>query len=285
MASFLEWFKKHSSEYQAALFDIDGTITIGPNPLPGNSSVIEYMRKINFPFFFLTNDGLHGHAAKQRQLMKAGVTAYEDEIVSAGGAMKVAAEKLALTGKKVFLLGQGGDQEDYISKGGMIPVTGENMDGCSAMVVGEGVFDWYTDINAAVNFLKVHKGIPIIVANPDSFWAGGKNGTLGIGAGGIARFITTILRDMGEEREIYYTGKPNRSIYIATIERLKQKFNMDNVDNSRILMLGDALFSDILGGNSMGMTSVLMMTGVTNDKMLAAAEKDRVPAFVFDTLG
>jgi len=284
-STFLSWFKQHVSEYQAVLFDIDGTVTLGPNPLPGNKETIDYLRSIHFPFFFLTNDGISTHERKVQQLAKGGVTGHEDEIVSSSDALVGYVSANGLQGQKALLLGAPGGQTDYMRAAKLLPMDISHIDECQLLFIGEGKFDWFHDIQRTINFLRLHPDIPIVVANPDSVWAGMPDGSLGVGAGGIARFIVAIMRDLGITLNITYLGKPNPGIYLATIKRLSERFGIQVDDNRKIIMVGDALFSDICGAKRMGMTAALVMTGLTTAQALANAQGDQKPDLVFDTLG
>jgi ribonucleotide monophosphatase NagD (HAD superfamily) len=116
-------------------------------------------------------------------------------------------------------------------------------------------------------------------------WTGRADGSIGIGAGGIARFMLMILKEMGVTPESIFLGKPNQGIFLATIERLQSRFGIRSVDNGRLIMVGDALFSDICGANRLGMTSALVMTGLTTPQMLEEAKGECVPDIVFPRLG
>ena len=285
MTTFLDWFKERHSEYQAVLFDIDGTMANGQKPLPGNCETIEYLRSIEFPFFFLTNDGIHSHAQKVKQLERGGVWASEDEIVSASDALVSCVLEMGLVGKKVVVIGAGGGQDEYLSAAGAVPVRIDELDECSAIFVGESKFDWFTDIHKCINHAWRHPETRFLISCPDTYWIGQADGSLGIGAGGIARFILNVLGELGITPESRFLGKPNPGIFLATIERLKSEFGIKDVENRRLIMVGDALFSDICGANRLGMTSALVMTGLTTQHLLDEAQGDSVPDLVFSTLG
>ena len=285
MTTFLDWFNRMHGEYQAVLFDIDGTMANGQKPLPGNSETIEYLRSIEFPFFFLTNDGIHTHAQKVKQLERGGVSATEDEIVSASDALTSCIVEMGLVGRKVVVIGEGGGQDEYLSAAGAVPVRVDELVECSAIFVGEAKFDWFTDIHKCINHVRQHPDTRFLISCPDSYWIGQADGSLGVGAGGIARFILGILGELGITPESRFLGKPNPGIFLATIERLKSKFGIKDVENKRLIMVGDALFSDICGANRLGMTSALVMTGLTTQQLLDDAKGDNVPDLVFSRLG
>jgi ribonucleotide monophosphatase NagD (HAD superfamily) len=55
-----------------------------------------------------------------------------------------------------------------------------------------------------------------------------------------------------------------------------------NVDPQHTATLGDRLETDILGGQNVGLRSVLVLTGVTDEAMLAASSIQ--PDWVFESI-
>ena len=55
----LDFWRAESVRFDAVLFDIDGTLVVGPRLLPGAAELISLLRHDGTPFFFLTNDGDH----------------------------------------------------------------------------------------------------------------------------------------------------------------------------------------------------------------------------------
>ena len=57
-------------------------------------------------------------------------------------------------------------------------------------------------------------------------------------------------------------------LYIEHFELLEQALKLLKSDISNTIMIGDRLDTDILGANQIGITSLLVLTGVTSRDML-----------------
>ena len=265
-------------------FDIDGTLLAGKRALPGALEMLKWLRGNKFPFYLLTNDGNHSLQEKSSFLKRAGLKIEFDEIVSCSSAIKEFVEDNSLSGFTAFVMGDLG-KPDYAEEAGLkVTRNTRKIEECSLVIIGEGEYDWYSNINAVLNFLVRHPERILLVPNPDTYWPDGHGG-FGIGAGGKARFIKSILDEMHVPVKINYLGKPYKAIFEFTHHLLKKRFKMpDSEGGKRIIMFGDNLQADILGANTVGFTSVLMLTGVTNEKQALQAEKELRPDLIFRQL-
>jgi len=103
------------------------------------------------------------------------------------------------------------------------------------------------------------KDIPMICVNPDiSVIDGGK---IKLCAGSYAKRY----QDLGGE--VRYHGKPYQAVYETVFEKFA------GIEKSKILAIGDSLYTDILGANSFGVDSALVMSGIEGNSMGVAAGK------------
>jgi HAD superfamily hydrolase (TIGR01459 family) len=93
------------------------------------------------------------------------------------------------------------------------------------------------------------RGLPMLCANPDRIV--GIGDTLFVCPGTVAAYYET----MGGN--VYYHGKPHAKVY----EQLHAMIGAD-IDPKRILAVGDAFETDILGGNRFGCDTLLLQSGI-----------------------
>ncbi|QSH41124.1 HAD hydrolase-like protein [Lentisphaerota bacterium ZTH] len=284
MNTFYSWWEKNRKNIQALLFDIDGTLVSGLNLLAGADRLLAELRAQNFPFFLLTNDGNHSTLEKSGLMAKAGLHVAPDEIVSCSMALDEFTEVNNLKGRMFFVMGDLG-KPCYAEWAGLEVCRDlEQIYECDGILIGEGLYNWYDNIQAAFNFLLRYPDRPLIVPNPDGFWPKGKNGEFGIGAGGKARFICSLLAEAGKNVSPVYLGKPYSHIYLYTLHLLKKRFGIQELPEKDVMMLGDSLHSDILGANMLGIKSGLMLTGITTAEQADEASGNYRPDFVFNAL-
>ena len=282
--TFQEFLAKYQQEIDAVLFDIDGTLVAGGEPLPGANALLKELRQSGFPFAIVTNDANHSKEEKSVLATRSGVEFFPDEIVSSGGALTGFVEKSDLRGKLFFIMGELGNPCYAENAGLQTTRDPRRFEECAGVIQGEGTYDWMEHMTAAFNFFRYHPEAHYIVPNPDVFWPG-RPGLLGVGAGGQAQFICHLLAHQGIRREPVYLGKPYAPIYDNALEFLHRKYGLSrDLDRKRVLMVGDSLTSDIRGGNENGLTSVLLLTGITSKEQADHAAGIFRPAWCFETL-
>lgn len=284
--AFLDWWKQEGRRhYDAILFDIDGTLILGRGtPLPGAPETIDYLHACSTPFRLLTNDGNRPRERKCSFVTEAGIRVTPKEIISCSHALKGVAQRLGLTGRDIFVMGNPVPPGDYIRDAALNPVTDPaRISGCAAIFAAGGRYEWRESILAVFNELARNPAKPFIVANPDSYYPEPEGG-YGIGAGSQARYVVQLLSELGIVKEPLYLGKPCRAIFDYALEELRSDCGLTALRPERVLMLGDFLKSDIAGANAMGMGSGLMMTGVTTREALEHAPEEERPNYIFDHL-
>lgn len=286
--SFFKWWIEHErhKKYAALIFDIDGTLAAGPKTLPGAAELILWLRKNKFPFQLLTNDGNHSTEEKSASLKKAGLGIEPADIVSCSSVLGSFVRKNNLDGARFFVMGDLGEPCYAITAGLQVERNTKKIYGCDGIIVGEGNYDWQENISAAMNYFCKKPSAYFIVPNPDSYWPNGPHGEIGVGAGGKARFICSILDERGVKIKPSYFGKPYNAVFRRALELLRERYDLKKgVRKEKIIMLGDSLRSDILGANKFGLSSALLLTGITEEKQLKKARGLLAPDLVFRSLG
>ena len=101
--------------------------------------------------------------------------------------------------------------------------------------------------------LIIQKELPLLCSNPDYLVY--DNETLSMAGGTVAK----LYEDMGGK--VYRYGKPYNPIYKDIIKKMSIR------DSSKVLVVGDSLWHDIAGGNTMGFDSLWVKNGVHSPQL------------------
>ena len=252
-------FKSVLKNYKAVFLDSYGVIKNHAGLIPNVQDAIDHIRLMGMPMRVLTNDASRSPELLAQKFEKAGLRGIKaKEIITSG---KMAKEYLLNKGKKgkVAYLGTKNSAE-YIRDAELEPISiskvnESNMHEISAVVfLDDEGYDWNTDLNTTVNLLRNYE-IPGIVANSDMIYPVSKN-NVAIATGGIAKLVENILG-----REFIHYGKPDSQMFMYGFEQVNKIGNFKRKD---ILMVGDTLHTDILGGNKFGISTALVFTGNTS---------------------
>ncbi|NOY76155.1 MAG: HAD-IIA family hydrolase [Kiritimatiellaeota bacterium] len=282
MDSFRNWWRDGKSNYSALLFDVDGTIIAGGKALAGASELLADLRSADFPFRLLTNDGNHSPEEKSAIMRKCGLDISSGEITSCSMALTPYVSRNGLAGKRFFVMGDLG-KPSYAERAGLTHVRDtDDITSCEGVIVGEGTYDWKKNIDAVLNYYITTENRLMLVPNPDSYWPNGPNGEIGIGAGGKARFIATILKEYGIRIKPVYLGKPYSPIYRAALREIRAKYHPRKIESGgKVLMIGDSLLSDVRGAKRIGFSSALVLTGISKMSHVEKARPSCVPDLIF----
>lgn len=274
-------FKSVVAPYRAVFLDSYGVIKNHRGLIPGANETIDYLRNAGKIIRLLTNDASRSPEQQAERFEEQGLHGLKpEEIITSGMMAKFFLAQKVKSGRVAYL---GTDNAaDYIVKANLQPVAISelDLDDCddvSAMVfLDDEGFDWNTDINKTVNLLQ-RINVPTIIANSDKLYPVAKN-DVSIATGGIAKLVESILN-----REFIHFGKPDTQMFNYALETLKHEGEFTKSD---ILMVGDTLHTDILGGNKFGVTTVLVLSGNTSARSadVRIASSGIIPDFICDSI-
>jgi len=252
-------FKKILTRYKTIFFDAYGVLKNHQGLLPGVSNTFDFLQKNGIDFFILTNDASRSPLELANGYQAQGLKQItESKIISSG---MLAREYLQLKVKSGLVAYLGTENSaHYIETSGLKTISIkqvelDSIDEISALVLldDEG-FDWNEDLNKTVNLLR-HKNIPVIVSNTDTSYPISEN-EVGIAIGGLANMIETIVG-----KNFLRFGKPDAQMFSFAYQHAIVQNSSSHKEE--ILMVGDTLSTDILGGNKFGLDTALMLTGNT----------------------
>ncbi|MCU0416665.1 MAG: TIGR01459 family HAD-type hydrolase [Cytophagaceae bacterium] len=247
------------SHYKVIFFDAFGVLKNYKGLVPGIETTFDALEKNNQTYFIVTNDASRSPEQLAASYHSLGFHRIQpDRIISSGMLAKEFIELKVKEGIVAYLGTEG--SAHYIQQAGIqtLPVsaiTDHNIADVNALVLldDEG-FDWYQDINKAVNLLR-KRTIPAIVANTDNTYPLSKH-EVAIAIGGIA----TMLESIVGKRFIRF-GKPDTQVFMFAFELARHR--QPDLRKQDILMVGDTLLTDIAGGNNFGLDTALVLTGNT----------------------
>lgn len=252
-------FQSVIEKYKVVFFDAYGVLKNFKGAIPGVEKTFEYLDKEKKEYFIITNDASRSPEQLALSFNEMGLPSIRtDHIISSG---MLAKEYLDLKVKAGIVAYLGTENSaHYIESSGLktLPIRAindDNLHEVNALVLldDEG-FDWYTDLNKAVNILR-KRTIPAIVANTDNIYPTTRN-DVSIAIGGIATMIESIVG-----KRFLRFGKPDSQIFIFAYEHVRR---FSSVTKSDILMVGDTLHTDIIGANKFGLDTALVLSGNTS---------------------
>ena len=244
-------------EYKIIFFDAYGVVRNYNGVVPGIDKTFRWLQNNEKPYYIVTNDASRSPELLAASYHRSGLHYItSDKIISSG---MLAKEFLDLKVKDGIVAYLGTENSaHYIEHPGLqaLPLCDlddNDMAMVNALVLldDEG-FDWFDGLNRAVNLLR-RRPIPAILANADGAYPI-NNHDVGIAIGGLGWMIEKITG-----KKFIRFGKPDSQIFMFAWEMVQQQF--PGISKKDILMVGDTLHTDILGGNKFGLDTVLVLTG------------------------
>jgi len=227
--------------YDAFLLDIDGVLVRGAVPLSGAAYAVRSLQQRG-RCLFLTNNSSRSRRVLAERLTGLGFSADVDDVVPSS---YIAARHLATVAGQVtyWLIGEDGLGEE-LRQAGHNPA--DRPEDADWVVAGIDRALSYEKLGDALRALR--SGAPLLGTNIDPTFPGSEGLLPGAGA------IMGALAGMGFPAEAV-VGKPSPIAFRVALERL-------DVDPASILMVGDRLETDILGGANARLDTALVLTGV-----------------------
>ncbi len=255
--SFYEIAKK----YKVIMLDSYGVLKNHKGLIDGVQKTLEFIREDDKTFRVLTNDASRSPQEQVDKYVELGLPGIElHEMITSGMMAKQFLEQKITNGKIAYLGTE--SSADYILQSGLehIAVSKVDLDDIediSAFVfLDDEGFDWNTDINKTVNLLR-RKNMPVILANSDRFYPVSKH-DVAVATGGIAKLVESMLG-----KKFLHFGKPDSQMFMYAYEQMVEQGPINKED---ILMVGDTLQTDILGGNKFGVKTMLVLSGNTREE-------------------
>lgn len=229
------------NEKKGFICDMDGVIYHGNHVLPGVAEFIQWLQDEKKEYLFLTNNSGYTPKELNQKLARMGLQVPEEHFYTSALATAAFIKEQA-PGCSVFAIGEAGLLNALYDAG--IVMNDVNPD---YVVVGEGRSYSLDTLTKATNLVLA--GAKLIGANSD---------VSGPIENGIAPACGALIApiEMATGTHAYFCGKPN-PLMMRTGLRLLNCHSGDSV------MVGDRMDTDVISGMESGMSTVLVLSGVS----------------------
>ncbi|WP_080239390.1 TIGR01459 family HAD-type hydrolase [Spirosoma rigui] len=275
-------FKSVAADYKVIFFDAFGVLKNYEGLLPGIDNTFSWLQETGKEFYILTNDASRSPQELAESYYRSGCYAITPDRIISSGMLAREYLDLKVNHGTVAYLGTSGSAH-YLETTDLktLPISEVDLsdvaDINALVLLDDEGFDWNTDLNKTVNLLR-KRNIPVIVANTDETYPVSKT-RIAIAIGAVAEMIETIVG-----KQFIRFGKPDAQLFMFAYERLEHADGP--VSKRDILMVGDTLRTDILGGNKFGLDTVLALTGNTQpqDAEIQIRSTGIIPTFVCESV-
>lgn len=254
--------------YDAYLFDLDGTIYLGEELLPGAKELLDDLRNRGIQRVFLSNNPTKSPQMYLEKLGRLGIEAEPEEIVNTI-ISTVGWIKQYRPGSKVFPISDPPLIAALEAAGIQITDRPEEID----LVIASYDHGFnYAKLQIAFDALWKFGRAELITTNPDRFCPF-PNGEGEPDAAGIVAAIeaTTSVKCS------YNMGKPDQIMIDVALARIAGA-------KERAIMVGDRPSTDIKMANNAGIDSALVLTGESENLEFDAAKAGAAPTYVLSSI-
>ncbi|GAB3813769.1 HAD hydrolase-like protein [Tessaracoccus terricola] len=246
--------------YDAALFDLDGVIYLGPHAIDGVPEALQELRESGAHIGFVTNNAARTPAAVAEHLVELGIEAVESDVVNSTQAtLRMLAADLP-EGARILVVGTEA-LASQLAGAGFTPVH-TLADEPVAVVQGyHPEVDWKL---LELGAIAIQGGAAWYATNPDMTRPTERGILPGCGAQ-----VAVVRACVDVDPKV--AGKPFRPLLDETVLRLRAQHPV---------FVGDRLDTDILGANTVGMESLFVFTGAHGKTDLAAAAPEYRPTHI-----
>ncbi|MDQ3610803.1 MAG: HAD-IIA family hydrolase [Actinomycetota bacterium] len=250
--------------YDGYLLDLDGTVYLGDELLPGAARLVDGLRSLDRRVVFLSNNPTRDPDAYAERLTGMGIPTRPNDVLTSTVAL-VRWLRDHHPEATVFPIGEE-PLERALREAG-IAMTREPGD-IDFVVASFDRTLTYAKLQIAFDAIWYHRRARLIATNPDPYCpvAGGR------GEPDAAAVIAAIEACTGARCEMTL-GKPSAHMAAVALDML-------GLDAADCLVVGDRLSTDARMGLDAGMASAVVLTGETTAETVTEAPGDERPTYV-----
>jgi HAD superfamily hydrolase (TIGR01450 family) len=254
--------------YEGYVFDLDGTIYLGDELLPGAKRLIIKLRELGKRVIFLSNNPTKDPKMYAEKLGALGLETPASEIVNTVVTMTewLLREQPEAT---VFPISEEPLKNSLSGAGIRMSEDPEEIDIVIASY--DRTFD-YRKLQIAFDAIWCYERAMLVTTNPDRYcpFPGGR------GEPDAAAIVAAIEACTGTKCQVN-VGKPDPIM-------LETMIDLIGLDAKECVMSGDRLYTEIQMAKGAGMPSAIVLTGDTTDRDLAGESEENLPDYVLERI-
>ncbi len=255
--------------YGGYLFDLDGTIYLGDELLPGAHTLVTRLRELGRRTLFLSNNPTKDPQMYAEKLTRLGIPTTADDVVNPLVTLTAWLRREA-PGSRVFVVGSEPLRRAVVAAGCELSEEPADIDVVVASY--DTSFD-YRKLQIAFDALWQHRRARLVTTNPDAYcpMPGGR------GEPDAAAVVAAIEACTGVRCEVNL-GKPDPVMLQTALEVV-------GLTADECVMVGDRLYTDVAMAVDAGVDAALVLTGESTREMVAGLPYDRRPTYVLEGVG
>lgn len=242
------------------IIDMDGVLWHGERPMPDVGRCLADLQNLGIKVVLASNNSTKTLAQLQHKLERMHITLPPEQLLTSADATASYLERHYANAKTAYVVGEDGLFE-AVARAGFDTITPEavshiatdspeDLRTAADFVVGGLTRDLNFELLAMASLL-VRAGVPFIATNADASFPSERGQLPGAGA------VMALIETASGVAPIV-VGKPEPIIFQEALARL-------GADASNTAMIGDRLETDILGAQRAGLTSILVLSGVSTE--------------------
>lgn len=249
---------------EAVFLDLDGTIYLGGDLIPGALEFLERCDEKGVKRFFLSNNSSRSVNQYLKKLHDFGIPAEEKDVLLSTHDLLSWLAKNDIS--QTWLIGTEGMREMLEERG-----IATNSETPEYVVLGYDTEINYEKISIAS--IHLHAGVPLVASHPDMVCPSPDGGLPDVGA-----YLAMLKVTTGVDPE-HITGKPNAGMIMHKIEEL-------GLEPERCAMVGDRLYTDIAMANRAGCVGVLVLSGEATLEDVAQLDEgaEQMPTIIVNSV-
>ncbi|MUW14544.1 HAD-IIA family hydrolase [Halorubrum sp. CBA1125] len=222
-----------ADRFDGLLFDLDGVVYLGDQPVTNTVKVIERLQQEGITVRFITNSSSSTRRDIRSKLAKMGIDVEVDDVFSAAWATATYASEAGHN--RAYVLGTPGLEQAVQNQGLQVVETDPDV-----LIVGNDKSLTYEKLTDATRTLY-RNDIPFLAVNSDPVYPTADGISPGTGA------LVSALKTATNQEPIVI-GKPHENLF---------DFALEGLEDQRVAIVGDTPESDVAGAQRAGIEAIL----------------------------